>query len=111
MDKLTAYRKTICKRLSTHAKRSSSYDAVETLFIEDAKTDNYLLMSVGWGNDRRVHNVTIHVRLKDDKVWIEWDGTDPGIATELVQAGIPKEDIVLAFYRPERRLITEFATG
>lgn len=30
-------------------------------------------------------------------------------ADELVETDIPKEDIVLAFYRPERRAITEFA--
>ena len=37
------------------------------------------------------------------------DGTEEGIALELVELGIPREDIVLGFYRPERREITEFA--
>ena len=34
-----------------------------------------------------------------------------GLATELVEAGIPKEDIVLAFHAPEMRPLTEFAVA
>ena len=32
-----------------------------------------------------------------------------GIATDLLQAGVPKEDIVLAFQPSEARQFTEFA--
>ena len=56
-----------------------------------------------------MHSVFGHVRLKDGKVRIEEDGTEKGFAVEFVEAGIPKEDIVLAFYRPERRQLTEYA--
>jgi XisI protein len=58
-----------------------------------------------------VHSVVLHLRIKNSKVWIERDGMEEGIATDLLEAGIPKEDIVLAFYRPERRAITEFAVA
>jgi len=51
----------------------------------------------------------LHIRLRDDKVWIEKDGTETGIAQELLDAGVPKEDIVLGFYRPERRTCIEYA--
>lgn len=44
----------------------------------------------------------IHLRLHDGKVYIERDGTEEGVATTLLAAGIPKEAIVLAFY-PERK--------
>ncbi|MGB6168089.1 MAG: XisI protein, partial [Geitlerinemataceae cyanobacterium] len=70
---------------------------------------NYLLMAIGWNSSGRVHSISFHLRIRNDKVWIEWDGTENGIALELVELGIPKEDIVLGFYRPERREITEFA--
>lgn len=58
-----------------------------------------------------VHAVILHMRLQNGKVWIEQDGTETGVADELLQAGIPKDDIVLGFYRPERRAITEFAVA
>ncbi|MBV7334508.1 XisI protein [Chloroflexi bacterium TSY] len=45
------------------------------------------------------------------KIWIEIDWTEEGIATELVAAGVPKEDIVLAFHHPSMRQYTEFAVA
>lgn len=37
--------------------------------------------------------------------------TEEEIADDLVQAGVPKEDIVLAFQPPDLRQFTEFATA
>ena len=45
------------------------------------------------------------------KVWIERDNTEDGVAPELVQAGIPKSQIVLAFRSPEVRKHTEYAVA
>jgi len=42
-------------------------------------------------------------------VWIQRDGTERGIANELVSAGIPKNKIVLAFQPVNVRQSTEFA--
>jgi hypothetical protein len=69
------------------------------------------LQEVGWRNHKRVINTYIVVRIKDGKIWIEDDGTEEGIANELVAAGVPKSDIVLAFQPPERRHLTEFAVA
>lgn len=33
------------------------------------------------------------------------------ITQELLEAGVVKEDIVLGFYRPERRALTEFSVA
>jgi hypothetical protein len=33
------------------------------------------------------------------------------VANELVDAGIPREQIVLAFHHPKKRKYTEFAVG
>ncbi len=49
------------------------------------------------------------LRMWDGKIWIEWDGIEEGVTQELVELGVPKEDIVLGFYRPQRRRMTEFA--
>lgn len=46
---------------------------------------------------------------RNGKVWIEQGGLEEGVAQELVEAGIPKEDIVPSFFRPERRKFNEFA--
>lgn len=43
------------------------------------------------------------------KLWIQHDGTEDGIANRLVELGVPKSDIVLAFHPPYKRPYTDFA--
>ncbi|MCW5315139.1 hypothetical protein GTQ43_15380 [Nostoc sp. KVJ3] len=43
--------------------------------------------------------------------WIQRDGTEIGIANELITAGVPKKDIVLEFHAPYKREFTDFAIG
>ena len=61
-----------------------------------------------WQKGERVCGMTVYVRLREGKFWIEEDWTEDGIATALVRAGVPKADIVLAFQEPEMREYTEF---
>jgi hypothetical protein len=68
-------------------------------------------MSIGWINKKKINNTQIHIRIKNEKIYIEQDWTERGITSELLEAGIPKEDIVLAFHAPESRQLTEFAVA
>ena len=88
-----------------------SYGDVETLPMFDERNGSYLLLDVGWSKTDRVHSVSLHLRIKDDKIWVERDNTDVGIVEELLVAGVPNDEIVLGFYRPERRKITEFSVA
>ncbi len=47
----------------------------------------------------------------DHKIWIQQDGSDVGIANELVELGVPNQDIVLGFDPPMMRKLSEFAIG
>jgi hypothetical protein len=58
-----------------------------------------------------VHGSVIHIDLRGEKVWIQHDGTEAGVALELEAAGIPREQIVLAFQHPSRRKHTPYALG
>ena len=49
--------------------------------------------------------------IKDEKIWIQYDGTEIGTANELVELGVPKEDIILAFHAPYKRPYTGFGVG
>ena len=68
-------------------------------------------MLVGREGIRRVHGCLVHVDIIDGKIWIQRDGTERGIARELVEAGVPKDRIVLAFHSPAKRQQTEFAVS
>ena len=39
----------------------------------------------------------IYVSIKDGKVLVEYDGIEGGITQDLIERGIPENDIVLAF--------------
>jgi hypothetical protein len=60
--------------------------------VGDKKYDNYGLIDVGWSNTGRVHAIIFHLRIEANKVWVEWDGIETGVAQELVDVGIPEED-------------------
>lgn len=109
MDKLEKYQQIIEKIIHKHAEYNPSYGKLETIQINDPLNHNYLLINVGWDPTGRVHAVDLHLRIKEDKIWIEWDGTEEGITQELLEAGILSEDIVLGFYRPEKRSMIDIS--
>jgi hypothetical protein len=51
------------------------------------------------------------VDIKDGKIWVQHDGTEEAIADRLVERGVAKQDIVLAYHAPHVRQYTEFAVG
>ena len=59
---------------------------------------------------RELVQQVIHLRLRDDgKVLIEYDGIEYGIAYDLIEAGIAKEDILLNMYATPRPLTEKLA--
>jgi hypothetical protein len=113
MDRIERYREIVHRLLEEYQCLYADQPGsdVETAVICDDTHGEYLLMRVGWRDDTRVRRPTFYLRLKDGKIWIEEDWTQEGVATELVAAGVPHEDIVLAFQPPELRALTEFAAA
>ncbi len=68
-------------------------------------------MHVGWDGVRRVHGAVVHIDIQGGKIWIQYDGTSRPVAEELLAAGVPQEDIVLAWNPSDLRHLTGFATG
>lgn len=111
MDRLETYRQIIRETLKPYVNISYANVDVRNQAAFAPETDQYLVVSVGWGKEGRIHGCLIHVSIQDGKVWIQRDGTEDGIANELVQAGIPKDEIVLGFHEPEIRPYTGFAVA
>ena len=42
-----------------------------------------------------IYGPVLHLDIIDNKIWIQQDGTEVGIANELVELGVPKQDIIL----------------
>jgi hypothetical protein len=110
MDKIARYRTTIQEVLTEyHQLNVKAQSTTESALVFDEVHDQYLLLLMGWHKDERIKSAMIHIRLKDGKIWIEEDWTEDGVATDLLQKGIAREEIVLAFHPPQVRQHTEFA--
>jgi len=111
MDKLTHYQN-IIKQILTEYDRISAQvpdpDIDDVLMFDDERSQ-YLWFNIGWKNEKRVKAISVYIRIKNEKIYIEEDWTEEGMATELLSSGVPKEDIVLAFHPPDVRQYTEFA--
>jgi hypothetical protein len=111
MDSLSAYRQAVESVLTVYTKIPYAHGELRCEALFDREQDRYALVTLGWNAGKRVHFVLVHIDIVDGKVWIEKDNTEDGVATELVQAGIPKSQIVLAFRPPEVRQHTEYAVA
>ena len=111
MDTLEKDRRIIETILSVHAAIPYAFSDVQREVVFDRSHDSYLLVINGWEGWKRVHGVIVHVDIIDGKFWVQRDGTEDGIATKLLESGIPKERIVLAFRPPSVRQHTEFAVA
>ena len=111
MDTEKSDRKLIESILMEHARIPFAHGDTEIETVFDREKGRFLVMLVGWEGIRRDHGCLVHVDMIDGKFWIQRDGTEYGIARELVEAGVPKKRIVLAFRSPEMRRLTDFAVA
>jgi hypothetical protein len=111
MDRIERYREIIRRLIEEYASYKPANGQIETEAIVDRDHDHYEVMHIGWDGHRRVHGSVVHIDIVDGKVWIQYDGTTRPVAEELMEAGIPREDIVLGFHPAHLRRHTSFATG
>jgi hypothetical protein len=110
MDTVAHYRQILQEILLERTRIPYSHGDIQCEAVFDTERDRYILMVVGW-DKRRIHGCIVHVDIIDGKLWIQRDGTEDGVATELVDAGVPKDRIVLAFHSPRIRAETGYAVA
>ena len=109
MDPLESWRDTIEHILTGVSAIPYANVSAHTMMVFDRVHDRYLLVDVGWRGAERVHGALVHVDIIEGKIWIQYDGTEHGIANDLVEAGVPREGIVLGFKPASVRPFTRFA--
>jgi hypothetical protein len=87
----------------------SSEKKIEACLVFDEQNDHYLWLTLDWEGSKRHKYTQVHIRIKNEKIYIEEDFTEEGIANELTSLGVPKSDIVLAFQPLDVRKFTDFA--
>jgi XisI protein len=111
MDKVADYKKIVRDIVREVADMTPSDESTETQLIVDMEGGHFVLFSVGWYQNKREYLPFVHLDVKSDgKIWIQHDGTDLVLAQWLLDKGVPKKDIVLAFHAPaSREMIPDFA--
>ncbi|MEZ5451093.1 MAG: element excision factor XisI family protein [Thiolinea sp.] len=67
--------------LLEYAQYKPAYGDSETSVSFDDEHANYVLLQAGWDRDDYLHGAIVHVRLIDGKIWIQYDGTEEGVAS------------------------------
>lgn len=111
MERITSLRNAIVEAMEGYAAllEGANQPGIEYELLFDEKHHKYQLLAVGWDKHERVYYVVFHADIIGGKIWIQEDNTEKGFATLLLEKGISKQDIVLAYYPDFHRKYTEFA--
>ena len=111
MDKLAKYSQFVQDILGEYSQENSAIEGLEYQAIFDTERGHYQVVKFGWEGRKYVHYCLIHVDIKPDKIWIQWNMTEIDIAGELVKMGVPKQEIVVGFHHPFMRKLSDYAVG
>jgi hypothetical protein len=79
--------------------------------IADKDKNHYQIIALGWEQNKRIFNLLFHLDIIGDKIWVQEDKMEQSIAEMLVENGVSKKDIVLAYFPEFHRKHTEFAVA
>jgi hypothetical protein len=112
MDKVAKYREYVQQIVSDRANsNTTTKEDVEVQLVIDTVRDHYQWMNVGWEGLKRVYHCFIHFDIKDGKIWIQQNWTEDDLAADLVEMGVPPEDIVLGLHPPYKRPYTDYGVA
>lgn len=97
MDTAMSQRKAVREVISQYAALRPSHGDIRLDALFDETHDRYALVQVGWDRGRRVRGLLLYITMADGKVYVEYDGMEHGIVDDLVQHGLPENQIVLAY--------------
>lgn len=110
MDKITKYQTIIATTLKKYA--TSNVPGMEDQVILDFENNHFQLITIGWNDGKYIFLPLIHFDIKPDgKIWLMANNTDVRIAEELVEKGIPRNEIVIGFQPAALRSISDYASA
>ena len=111
MDSITKH-KQIVKQILDEVMPKNPKTSIQSVRIEDDVRGHYLLYNDGWRGESRIYGCFLHIEVKaDGKVWLQHDGTDMIVGQMLLDAGVPKSQLVLGFQAPIVRADTGLAVA
>ena len=113
MERIDFFRKAILDSYKDYAAylRGTNFSSVDYHTVKDDENNRYQLEAVGWENDRRIFYVIFQSDIIGDKIWIQEDNTEDGLASFLEEKGVSKKEMVLAYFPEYHRKYTEYAVA
>lgn len=109
LEKVQIYRALSEQLLNQYATYKPSHGDIEVQSVFDTERDHYQVVVIGWDKKERVYGCSIHLDIKDEKIWIQVNNTELDVGQALVEMGVPREDIVIGFQPPYLRQFSGYA--
>ncbi len=109
MDKLSDYRIKIKELLTKYLCYKPSNGDMEIQPIFDNENDRYQTIIMGWDDQTRIYHPMMHLDIKNNKIWIQENTTEVDLVIELMEMGVPKQDIIIGFHTQKMRELAGFA--
>ena len=113
MDRVAFLREKINAVMAEYLKnlRQPENQKIDFQPIIDENGRHFQLIAMGWDGRHRVFNLLFHLDIIGEKIWIQADKMEDSVAEILVEKGVSKKDIVLAYFPDYHRAHTEYAVA
>ena len=113
MERVNYYQNKIQEVLTEYLAdlRQPANKDIDFVPISDKEKNHFQIIAMGWEKDERIFNLLFHLDIIGDKIWVQEDKMEESIAEKLVEKGLSKKDIVLAYFPDYHRTYTEYAVS
>jgi|GEM_PF-468561 len=106
MDKKIEFYKNCVKNLLLPYESRRTENIKNQVLFDDERL-HYMAVAVGWINHKQYHISLMHIDICDGKINIHCNNTERLIISELVEMGVPRQDICSAFLPPSVRALAD----
>ncbi len=94
METPREFYKQCIKQLLTPYEQLHTDDSHIELIFDDERM-RYMAVWIGWQKSKRIHQCAVHIDICDEQVVIQWNDTEDLLDEDLLNMGIPKDQICL----------------
>ena len=111
MERLNFYQNCVRELVKRHSESEVTESAIQSQVLIDTENDHYQVLDIGWEGMKRVYHCFIHLDIQDGKIWIQRNMTEADLAQELLEMGVPKDDIIIGLHPPYKRPHTGYGVA